>query len=119
MLADVHFRTLLFADATGKPGTCVGLVALPVLARTTLDAGAAEVGLLTALTTLPLLLTGLPVDARGDRRRKRGILVAADLSRAVLVASVPVAWLSAAGTRWTMIPASVKRPGREQAARPR
>lgn len=93
VFADEHFRTLYFADATSKLGTYVGLVALPVLAQTVLDAGAAQVGFLTALNTLPFLLIGLPVGAWVDRRRKREILIAADLSRAALVVSIPVAWL--------------------------
>ena len=93
ILADRQFRGLYAADATSKVGTYVSLVALPVLAQTVLHAGASQIGLLTALNTLPFLLIGLHVGAWLDRRHKRGILIVADLSRAVLVASIPVTWL--------------------------
>ncbi len=81
------------ADATSKVGTYVSLVAVPVLAQTVLHAGAAQIGLLTALNTLPFLLIGLHVGAWLDRKHKHGILIVADLGRAALVASIPVAWL--------------------------
>lgn len=57
-----------------------------------LDAGPGQVGLLAALSTLAFLLVGLPAGAWVDRLRRRRVQVAADLGRAALLGSVPLAW---------------------------
>src|SRR5256714_10170531 len=68
-------------------------LALPLIAVTVLAATPAQVGLLTALVWLPNLL-GLFVGAWVDRRtRKRRLLVVADLARAAVLLSLPVAYL--------------------------
>jgi predicted MFS family arabinose efflux permease len=67
-------------------------VAVPLIAVSALDASAGEVGLLATLSTVAFLLIGLPAGAWVDRLRHRPVLIAADLARAVLFASVPVAW---------------------------
>ncbi|GAA0922833.1 MFS transporter [Nonomuraea longicatena] len=94
MLRERAFRNLYLSAAVGGFGTQVGHVALPLLAVTGLAAGPAEVGLLSALGTISVLLVGLPAGAWIDRRRKRPLMIAADLARAALLAWVPVAaWL--------------------------
>ncbi|MFF8375190.1 MFS transporter [Streptomyces sp. NPDC015661] len=87
------FRRLFTAAAAGKLGTQIGYVAIPLLAVTTLHAGAGQVGLLATLSTLSFLLIGLPAGAWVDRMRRRRVMIAADLSRGLLLGSVPVAWL--------------------------
>ncbi|PWU54147.1 MFS transporter [Micromonospora globispora] len=67
-------------------------MALPLAALTALDAGATGVAGLTAATTLPYLLLGIPAGAIVDRLPRRAVLVVADLARAGLLASVPLAW---------------------------
>lgn len=71
-------------------------LALPVIAVITLSASPMEVGLLTAAVWTPNLfaiLVGSWVDRRTHRRR---LLIAADLLRAVVLLSLPVAyWLGA------------------------
>jgi MFS family permease len=58
-----------------------------------LHAGAAEMGYLTALEWLPSLLFALPAGAWIDRRgRRRVTMIAADLGRFGLLASVPVCY---------------------------
>jgi MFS family permease len=49
-------------------------------------------GLLTAAETLAFLLVGLPAGAWVDRWRKRRVLIGGDLVRALVFATVPVAW---------------------------
>jgi predicted MFS family arabinose efflux permease len=44
------------------------------------------------MNTVSFLLIGLPAGAWLDRVRRRGVMVAADLARAVLLGSVPLAW---------------------------
>jgi MFS family permease len=62
------------------------------VAVTVLDATPGEVGLLATLGTVAFLVIGLPAGAWADRVRRRHVLVAADLCRAALLTSVPVAW---------------------------
>ncbi|MFR9777622.1 MFS transporter [Micromonospora sp. MS34] len=86
------FRRLWFSDAVSTLGTHVTTVALPLAALTVLGAGPTGVAALTAATTLPYLLLGLPAGPIVDRLPRRAVLVATDLLRALLLASVPLAW---------------------------
>jgi MFS family permease len=86
------FRLLFAAAAVSRLGTSVSYVAMPLIAVTALHATPGEVGLLATLSTLAFLVIGLPAGAWTDRVRRRGVLVAADLARAALLCSVPVAW---------------------------
>ncbi|SDU46261.1 MFS transporter [Jiangella alkaliphila] len=87
---DLH---LLYAAATAsKLGMEVGSFALPLVAVIALDASPGQVGLVATLTTAAFLLIGLPAGVWVDRARRRGIMVAADLVRAALYASIPIAW---------------------------
>jgi MFS family permease len=56
-----------------------------------LHASTLQVGVLTALESAAFLLVGLPVGAWCDRRRRRPVMIAGDVARAVLLASVPLA----------------------------
>lgn len=86
------FLRLWAGDSISQIGTMVTLIALPLLAITQLDATPFEVGLLTTFETLAFLLVGLPAGAWVDRLRRRGVLITADLGRAVLLGSLPLAW---------------------------
>ncbi len=93
LLRDRVFRRYWSASAVSMFGDQVSGVALPLAAVLALHAGAAQMGYLTALEWLPSLLFGLPAGAWVDRRgRRRQTMIAADLGRAVLFASVPVAY---------------------------
>ncbi|MGP3932323.1 MFS transporter [Nonomuraea sp. KM88] len=86
------FRNLYVAGAVSQFGSQISYVALPLLAVTALGAGAGEVGLLSALGTLTVLLLGLPAGAWVDRVRRRPVMVATDLLRAAALLSVPLGW---------------------------
>ncbi|MFL6125452.1 MFS transporter [Actinophytocola sp.] len=86
------FRLLFAAAAVSRLGTSVGYVATPLVAVTALHATPGEVGLLATLGTVAFLVIGLPAGAWTDRLRRRPVLIAADVARAVLLCSVPVAW---------------------------
>jgi MFS family permease len=86
------FRRLWAADALSQLGTQVTVLALPLLAIKVLDANAFEVGLLTTFEFLGFLLVGLPAGAWVDRMRRRYVLLVADLVRAALFGSIPLAW---------------------------
>ncbi|MEU4117285.1 MFS transporter [Kitasatospora sp. NPDC028055] len=86
------FRTLFTATALTQLGTNVGYVAVPLVAVEALDAGPGQAGLLATLSTLAFLLIGLPAGAWVDRMHHRRVLIVADLVKAALYASVPLAW---------------------------
>ncbi|MDQ1305051.1 MAG: hypothetical protein QG671_880 [Actinomycetota bacterium] len=86
------FRALWVGDTISQVGTQLSVFVLPVLAIQTLGAQEAQLGMLTACETAAFLLVGLPAGAWVDRWRKRRVLIVNDLLRAVLFASVPVAW---------------------------
>jgi MFS family permease len=69
----------------------VRALALPLTAVSILQATPAQMGILETAGALPALLFGLFAGAWVDRRRRRPILIAADLGRAVLLMAVPVA----------------------------
>ncbi len=85
------FRLLLLGQTTSQLGAQVSGVAVPLLAVLTLDAGPLEVGLVSASSTVAFALIGLPAGAWLDRWRRRPVLVVADVARAALLATIPVA----------------------------
>jgi Na+/melibiose symporter-like transporter len=93
LLRHRDFRHLWAAETVSQVGTQVTLLALPVVAVTVLDATPLEMGVLTALETAAFLLIGLPAGAWVDRWRRKRVLVTADLVRAVVLATLPLAYL--------------------------
>ncbi|MFI5692639.1 MFS transporter [Kribbella sp. NPDC051586] len=91
---DRRFRTFWSAQAVSEFGDRITELALPLIAVTMLDASPSQVGLLTAAVWLPNLAS-LFIGAWVDHRRdKRPLMIAADLTRAALLLSLPVAyWL--------------------------
>ncbi|MGW4381689.1 MFS transporter [Kitasatospora sp. NPDC004531] len=92
-LRNPGFRLLLGAAVASRLGTAVSSLAIPLTALLALHGSPGQVGLLATLSTLAFLLIGLPAGAWVDRVRKRPVMIAADLARAALLGSVPVAWL--------------------------
>ena len=74
-------------------GSLITRIALPLVAILVLDAGAVEVALLRGLELGATLVFGLVAGAWVDRLRRRPVLIWADLGRAVLLGSVPVAFV--------------------------
>src|SRR6266511_3884446 len=74
-------------------GDAITLIALPLVAVLVLDAGAAQMGYLAAAGLVPSLLFSVHAGAWVDRRaRRRRIMIVADLGRAGLLATVPLAY---------------------------
>jgi MFS family permease len=88
-----EFRRLFAADSISLLGDQITLIALPLTAVLVLDANAAQMGYLAAAGLLPYLFfslhAGAWVDRSGGRRRK---MIASDLGRALIVATVPLAY---------------------------
>ena len=91
----VHHRGFLKlwgAETVSQLGTQVTLLALPLTAVLVLHATPFEVGLLGTAEFLPFLLVGLPAGVWVDRMRRRPILIAGDLGRAVALGTIPLAY---------------------------
>lgn len=91
LFASRDFRLLLAGQTASQLGTQVSSVALPLLAVLVLEAGSLEIGLINAAATLPFALVGLPAGASLDRMRRRPVLVASDVLRAAVLATIPIA----------------------------
>jgi MFS family permease len=102
LLSHADFRRLWTGNAVSQLGTMVTGVALPLLAIETLHATPFEVGLLTTFEYLAFLVIGLPVGAWVDRVRHRGVMIMADLGRAVLLATIPLAAALGVLTIWQL-----------------
>lgn len=86
------FLKLWTGQSVSVAGSEMTAFAIPLIAALTLDASAGQMGLLLAAAYAPDLLVSLPAGAWVDRIRRRPVLIAADIGRAVLLASVPLAW---------------------------
>ncbi|MEP7106113.1 MAG: MFS transporter [Chloroflexota bacterium] len=86
------FRWFWTGQTISLFGDQITVVALPLVAVLLLGAGPAEMGFLTAAAWLPYLFFALPAGAWIDRvRRRRLVMIAADLGRAALLLTVPLA----------------------------
>jgi MFS family permease len=85
------FLRLWLAQVISNAGTSITNVALPLTAALILGATPAQMGLLGVAGALPYLLFGLLAGVWVDRTRRRPLLVGADLGRALLFGSIPVA----------------------------
>jgi MFS family permease len=72
-------------------GSLVTRTALPFTAILLLDASPSAIGVLRVAELLPGFLLGLVAGAWVDRLRRKPILIATDLGRALLIVTVPVA----------------------------
>jgi Na+/melibiose symporter-like transporter len=86
------FLRLWIAQAISAYGSRITRTALPIIAVKTLGEPEAVVGLLAALQFAPGVLLAVFAGGIVDRSRKRRLLIAADLLRGALVASLTVAW---------------------------
>ncbi len=88
---DREFLKLWAGQAVSELGSTVTRDAMPLLALLVLGATPLEMGVLSALSGLPVLLFGVAAGVWVDRLRRRPLMIAADLSRAVLLALIPLA----------------------------
>ena len=93
LLRGADFRNLWLGETVSLFGDQVTLIALPLAAVLVLDASAAEMGYLTAAALIPHLLFSLPAGAWLERvERRRWVMIASDVARAGLLASIPIAY---------------------------
>jgi MFS family permease len=88
------FLKLWAAQSVSSFGARITREGLPLAAVLTIHAPPAELGLLAALAQGPGLVVGLLAGGFVDRACRRSILIGADVVRAVILSSVPLAaWL--------------------------
>jgi MFS family permease len=93
MLREGPFRRYWTGQTVSVLGDQISFLALPLAAVLVLHADAAQMGWLSMAGLLPALLFSLPAGAWADRRgHRRRTMIAADLVRAGLMASVPVGY---------------------------
>jgi MFS family permease len=102
LLRHPDFLKLWTGQTVSVFGTAITQLALPIIAATTLRVSPFEFGLLTTIEFLPFILLSLPAGVWVDRLRRRPILIAADLGRAVAIASIPVAFALNGLTIWQL-----------------
>ena len=86
-----NFRHLWTAQLVSQVGSDFSNLGIPLAAVLALNARPADMGLLQAAQYVPVLLLSLIAGVWVDRFRKRRILITADLGRAAVLLSVPVA----------------------------
>lgn len=88
------FLKLWTAQTVSSFGARITREGLPFAAVMGLGASPAQVGLLAAMSMGPSLLVGLLGGGPIDRARRRAVLIGADLGRALVLASLPLAaWM--------------------------
>jgi MFS family permease len=88
-----NFRRYFIGQSISMLGDQVTLIALPLTAVLALDASPAEMGALLTVALVPNLIFSLHAGVWVDRRgRRRQVMLATDLGRGALIATVPVAY---------------------------
>ena len=94
---DTDFRKLWVGQAISQIGSNITGVGLPLTAVLVLKASPLQMGFLSGVGAAAVLIFGLFAGAWVDRLRRRPILIAADLGRAVVLGIVlAIIWMSAA-----------------------
>ncbi|HVB72920.1 MAG TPA: MFS transporter [Ktedonobacteraceae bacterium] len=87
------FMKVWLSRTISNLGNGITGIALPVIAVQVLNATPAQMSILSALNGMAVLLFGLIAGVWIDRLRRRPVLIATDLGRALVVGSIPVAAL--------------------------
>jgi len=85
------FMKLWTGRTISEVGSRISREGIPLTAVLMLDAQPAQLGILGALASAPVLVLGLLVGVWVDRVRRRPVLIGVDLARAAVLATIPVA----------------------------
>jgi MFS family permease len=91
---NADFRKLWAGQTVSELGSVVTRTAVPLLAVLVLGAGPLQMAFLVVSASLAVLLVGFFAGAWVDRLRRRPILIWADAIRALLLFSIPAAYLT-------------------------
>lgn len=90
-LMNTDFRKLWIGQTISEVGSRISREGLPLTAVLILGASPAQMGLLSGIGAAATLLFSLPAGVWVDRLRRRPVLIATDLGRAALLATIPLA----------------------------
>ncbi len=88
------FMRLWIGQTISELGSRITRDGLPLAAVLVLNAQPSQIGVLTAVGSAMVLLTSLPAGVWVDRLRRRPIMIAADVGRALVLAMIPIAALT-------------------------
>jgi hypothetical protein len=92
LLRDPVYRRLWFSIVISSLGQQVTMLAIPLTAAVLLQATPTQMGLLVAMELAPFVLLSLPVGVWLDRVRKLPVYLWGQITVAVVLATVPLAW---------------------------
>ncbi len=100
---NANFRRYFIGQGVSLLGDQITLIALPLTAVLTLHASAGQMGALTTAALIPNLLFSLHAGSWVDRRSsRRKVMLATDIGRGLLIATIPFAYAFAHLT-WTQM----------------
>src|SRR5690242_18521945 len=94
LLRRPDFLRLWTGQTVSKFGSYITGAAVELTALIVLGATPVQMGLLAATMSIPVLVFGLVAGVWVDRLRRRPLMIAADLMRAALLLTIPVAALA-------------------------
>jgi MFS family permease len=92
------FLNIWLAFTLSEFGSSVALVVLPLVAATLLHAVPLQMSVIASANTLPFLVLGPLAGVLADRLPRRAILISADVTRAVVLATAVIVALNGALT---------------------
>jgi MFS family permease len=108
LLRDMAYRRLWTSILISSLGGQVTMLALPLTAAVLLHASPTQMGLLVAMEIAPFVLLSLPAGVWLDRVKKLPVYIAGELSLAVILLSVPLAyWMGWLTMPWMYLVAFV------------
>jgi MFS family permease len=91
LLGNADFLKLWIGESISVFGSQFSPLAIAIAAKVLLNASPIEFGILAAAGTAPFLVFGLPVGVWADRHRKKRTMIFADVGRALILLTIPVA----------------------------
>lgn len=88
------FTRLAWSNLAAQSAEQLSLAVAPLVAVLALDAGAAEIGTLAAMQTLPFLLLSLPLGVLADRVPRRRLMLWGEGLRLLALLALLAAWLT-------------------------
>jgi predicted MFS family arabinose efflux permease len=86
------FRLLMSASMVSIFGSLITVTAFPFIAISELDAGPAQLALLSLAGIIPSALLGSVAGVWVDRLSARMVMISADLASAIALVAIPLAW---------------------------
>lgn len=90
LLINKAFARFWLAQTTSGLGSAVSSIALPLVAVTTLEAGAREMGYIAAIRNLPVLTFGLFMGVWVDRMKRLRLFTLSTVAQGLILLAIPI-----------------------------